>query len=209
MARWELMPHLHGLATKRHQVISKIPHRETSTWGLLPLGPLGRASYTYGNRGREREKVCTVNFKDAFASSCPLRLDIHRRPLRSNGLNELKQTVGTISYLKSMQHQPLLTTLALISCLISGNWLYVAPEKGSTCRTARYKMALAAGESLAADKKGTEQEETRGILMLDHMIRMNQEDGKTPAAPTSSSTKCFGTGYKIARNRATAFENRT
>lgn len=35
------MPHLHGLATKRHQVISKIPHRETSTWGLLPLGPLG------------------------------------------------------------------------------------------------------------------------------------------------------------------------
>ena len=30
-----------------------------------------------------------------------------------------------------MQHQPLLTTLALISCLISGNWLYVAPEKGS------------------------------------------------------------------------------
>ena len=35
-----------------------------------------------------------------------------------------------------MQRRPLLTTLALISCLISGNWLYfkfsyVAPEKGS------------------------------------------------------------------------------
>lgn len=45
-------------------------------------------------------------------------------------------TIGTISYLKSMQHQSLLATLALISCLISGNWLYfkfsyVAPEKGS------------------------------------------------------------------------------
>lgn len=45
-------------------------------------------------------------------------------------------TVGTILYLKPMQCQPHLTTLALIFCLISGNWLYfkfsdVAPEKGS------------------------------------------------------------------------------
>lgn len=41
MARWELMPHLHGLDTKRHQVIPKISHREASPWRLLPLGPLG------------------------------------------------------------------------------------------------------------------------------------------------------------------------
>ena len=41
--------------------------------------------------------------------------------------------------------------------------------------------------SCFSDEKGTEQEETRGILMLDHMIRMNQEDRKRPAAPTSSS----------------------
>lgn len=34
--------------------------------------------------------------------------------------------------------------------------------------------------SCFSDKKGTEQEEA-GILMLDHMIRMNQEDRKRPA----------------------------
>ena len=35
--------------------------------------------------------------------------------------------------------------------------------------------------SCFSDKKGTEQKETRGILMLDPMIRMNQEDWKRPA----------------------------
>lgn len=43
------------------------------------------------------QKSITVNFKDSSTSVCPLRLDIHRRPLWSNGLNEFKQVTRQIS----------------------------------------------------------------------------------------------------------------